>query len=251
MVPRDILSLQHPFIKHLVKLRQNRTYRYLKRRVLLSGSQLIQDIAAQFPLRALLLEKGTSCPLRADHTFFVSPEILKKVTGVGSPEPLAAEIDMPMPANLASCNFLLILDGVSDPGNLGTLMRTALGLGWEAAFVTSGSTDPFNEKALRAAKGATFTLPWQCGTHEELTVLLKDKKMSLLAADPLGHDLAGFHPFPPLALALGNETHGLAVEIKKQAQLISIPMQGQMQSLNVAAAGAILMYHLKGSHEKR
>lgn len=273
MFCNEISSLQHPLVKHLVKLRQSREYRYRKRRILLSGSKLIKELSFQFPIRVLILEKGTSFPAKADQLFHAPIEILKKITGQQNPEPLAAELDMPPPHDLSSANFLLILDGVSDPGNLGNLLRTARALGWDGAFLTPRSTDPFNEKALCAAKGATLTLPWKSGTWEELALLLKKKNMTLLAADISGQDLAAFilqvpspivesrelsrssnphnptewgiYPIsPPLALALGNEAHGLTEEIKRMAKLVAIPMKGRIESLNVSAAGAILMYEL-------
>ncbi len=240
-----ISSLQHPLVKHLVKLREKRDYRYECKRVLLSGKKLIQELSSQFPLRTLLVEEGTELIAHAEQIVFVSKEIIKKVSGLQVPEPIAAEIDMPMPQDLSFANFLLILDGVSDPGNLGTLFRTAKALGWDGVYLITGCTDPFNEKAIRAAKGATFTLPFQSGSWEELAPKLKGKKMTILAADASGENLAKCKLNPPLALALGNEAHGLTHELKKLAHLIAIPMDGRMESLNVASAGAILMYELK------
>lgn len=247
MLPKEITSLQHPLVKHLVKLRQDRSYRYKCKRVLLSGTKLINELSSQFLFQTLLVESGTTFSAKAEQTFFVSPQILKKITGLETPEAVAAEIDMPAPRDFSSANFLLILDGVSDPGNLGTLLRTARALGWDAAYLTQGSTDPFNEKALRSAKGATFTLPWKIGSWEEIALFVKHKKMILLAADASGEDIAFCNPSLPVALALGNEAHGLASELKKLAHLVAIPMNGRMESLNVASAGAILMYALKGN----
>ncbi len=240
-------SLQHPLVKHLVKLRENRDYRYACQKILLSGKTPICELSPRFPLRTLLLEEGYECSVKAELIFYVSRQILKKVTGLASPEPIAAEINMPAPQEIDSTDFLLVLDQISDPGNLGTLLRTALGLGWDGVFLTPGCTDLFHEKALRAAKGATFCIPFKQGSWEELSCLLKKKQMKLLAADPSGQPLGSFKIDSPIALALGNETHGLAEEIKNMAKLIAIPMEGRINSLNVASAGAILMYALKGN----
>ncbi len=245
MTSKEITSLQHPLVKHLVKLRQDRDYRYECGRILLSGIKLINELPPAIRLRTLFLEIGATSSLKADHVFNVTPEILKKVTGLNNPELIAAEIDMPAPGDLSSANFLLIFDGISDPGNLGTLLRSARALGWDGVFLTNSSADPLNEKAIRAAKGATFTLPWKCGTLNELFELLKQKKMTLLAADASGNDLMNCKAIKPLALALGNEAHGLSPQLTEIAKLIAIPMRGQMESLNVAAAGAILMYALR------
>lgn len=245
MTQREITSLQHPLVKHLVRLRQSRDYRYESKRVLLSGRKLIKELSSTIRIRTLFLENGASPSINAEETFFVTPEILKKVTGLENPEPIAAEIDMPDAHDLSSVKFLLILDGISDPGNLGTLIRTARALGWDGVFLTPGSTDLYNEKALRAAKGATFTLPWKCGTVEELSALLQNNAMMVLGADATGTNIAECKISTPLALILGNESHGIVPELQKIAQSIAIPMMGRMESINVASAGAILMYELK------
>lgn len=245
MSVKEITSLQHPLVKHLVKLRQDRDYRYTCKRVLLSGIKLIQELSSQFPLRTLFIEHGAKPSTPCDQLYYTTESILKKITGLENPEPIAAEIEMPLAADLSAVNFLLVLDGISDPGNLGTLLRTAKALGWEGVFLTSRSTDPFNEKALRAAKGATFTLPWKSGTLEELSTFLQKKNMPLFAADTCGKDIATCTTAAPLALALGNEAHGLSSQLKQMAKPIAIPMENRMESLNVATAGAILMYTLK------
>lgn len=247
MSVQKIISLQHPHIKHLVKLRENRDYRYQTQSVVISGLKLIKELAAQFHFRSLLLEEGFSPPFtaHAEQLYRVTPQMIKKITGLRQPEPILAEIAMPKVHDLSSANFILVLDKISDPGNLGTLLRTACSLGWDGVFVTLGSTDPFNDKAIRAAQGATFMIPWKSGSLEELASLLKGKQMKLYAADAQGKDLSQVQFSPPLALALGNEAHGFATDIETRAERIAIPMQRKMESLNVASAGAILMYEMK------
>lgn len=247
----NITSLQHPLIKHLVKLRDDRNYRYESRSVVISGLNLIRELAPRFTFRTLLLEAKfePGFPFSAENIYKVPLEIIKKVTGLENPEPIAAEITMPDQPALTSLKFLLVLDGISDPGNLGTLLRTACGLGWDGAFLTPRSADPFNGKALRAAKGATFKLPWKMGSIEELSDLLKKNKIRLFAADAKGKDFFKQQFRPPLALALGNEAQGLAAPLKQNAELIAVPMEENMESLNVASAGAILMHALKRIHE--
>lgn len=242
-----ITSLQHPLVKHLVKLREDRKYRYLIRSVVLCGLNLIRDLSKQFQFHSIFLqdEFDPGFEFKTENLYRVPFEIIKKGSGLKNPEPIIAEIKMPDLSDLSSANFLLILDGISDPGNLGTLLRTACGLGWNGVFITPRSTDPFNDKAIRAAKGATFTLPWKAGSYQELATLLKRKNMKLYSADPHGKDLSDCQCFTPFALALGNEAHGLAFELREQAEIIAVPMKNAMESLNVASAGAILMYQLK------
>jgi TrmH family RNA methyltransferase len=247
MLTYKITSLQHPSIKHLVKLREDRDYRYQTGSVVLGGLKLIQELSSRFHFRSILLEEGFIPPFEfeAENLYHVTPQIIKKVSGLQNPEPIVAEIEMPKAQDLSSVNFLLILDGISDPGNLGTLLRSACALGWEGVFLTPGSTDPFNDKAIRAAKGATFTLPWKKGTFEELATFLREKNMKLFAADARGKDFSSCGFSPPLALALGNEAHGLTKQLKEIGEMIAVPMGGAIESLNVASVGAIMMYQLK------
>jgi TrmH family RNA methyltransferase len=246
MIIKKISSLQHPLVRHFVKLRDDRGYRYQCQKVVVSGFKLVQELSLLFHFRTLFLERESAPPfeVRADDIYHVSRQILKKITGLETPEPIAAEIGMLAPPDLSSATTLLILDGVSDPGNLGTLLRTAKGLGWDAAWMTPGSTDPYNEKAVRAAKGATFTLPWKSGSWEELDLFLSERRMTLLAADASGEEIESLSASLPLALALGNEARGLTPRLKEAARLVAVPMEGRTESLNVAAAGSILLYAL-------
>jgi TrmH family RNA methyltransferase len=239
-----ITSLQHPIVKRLVRLRKEREFRYEQKAVLVSGIKLIRELAPRLPLLSVLIEEGFELDfeVKTQNMYSVTAAMIKKISGVEQPEPILAEIEMPQEKDLSKTNFLLVLDGISDPGNLGTLLRTALGLGWDGVFLTPRCSDPFNDKAIRAARGATFTIALKSGNYEELKVLLRNKKV--LAADAKGKDLSQMSVSPPIALVLGNEAHGIAPALKENAEVIAIPMQGKMESLNVASAGAILMYEL-------
>ena len=135
---------------------------------------------------------GTPVPsgsVRAPEIVYVTPEILKKITGLENPEPVAAEISLPGSGSLEGKQRILALDGISDPGNLGTLSAAHSHLGWQGVFITAISTDPFNEKAVRAAKGASFRMPLQIGTHEELLALIARNHMQAIVADTQGASL--------------------------------------------------------------
>lgn len=234
-------STQHPLVKHWTKLREHRKYRQEKQAVFIEGKILISEIG--LPIKALILREGTelSAPLKPHQTYIVSAPIFDKISGVPSPEGVAAEIDLPPEADLSHKKCILALDHLSDPGNLGTLMRTALAFGFDALFMTENSVDPFNEKALRAAKGATFKLPIKQGTCEELMSLAQSGGFHLYIADLDGTPFEKIQIQFPLILLLGNEARGISNEMRKNGIPITIPMSTQMQSLNVAAAGAILM----------
>jgi RNA methyltransferase, TrmH family len=250
MIAREISSLQHPIVKYLVKLRDDRAFRKAEKSVLIMGNKQVGESAGRFPLKMLLKLPEASVSFQADEVFVVSEQILKKITGLEKPEPIAAVIAMPDAAPLAGKKKVLALDGIADPGNLGSLLRSALALGWEGVFITSSSCDPFNPKAVRAARGATFLLPLYCGSEEELSELIA-QGFQLVVADLDGEELSHLPAFDqPLMLLLGSESHG--PRYQGEALRVTIPMDKEVESLNVASAGAILMYALHPkSHARR
>jgi len=233
----EIKSLQHPLVKRLVALRTQKKEREDTQTVLIESPKVIREIAAKKPLKTML--SLTPSSLQAENAYLVTQEILNKISGMETADTLLAEVDMPRPVSLHAKKWVLALDGVAEPGNLGTLLRTSLAFGWEGVFFLPGTCDPFNEKALRAGRGAIFRLPFAYGSFEDLQKL----GLPLLAAD-----LQGERPSPQKAVCLivGNEAQGLSLKIHDQVTKVSLPMQGEMESLNVAVAGGILLYTLKG-----
>jgi TrmH family RNA methyltransferase len=140
---------------------------------------------------------------------------------------------------------LLLLDGLQDPGNLGTLIRAARAFGVDAVIVLDGSVDPWNPKAVRAAAGAGFHTPIARAPWAEAKPWLEEHGIGILAADPAGDDVRLFHPGDSWALAVGNEGVGLRAEIASaSSKSIAIPMPGNAESLNAGVAGSILLYSL-------
>ncbi|KAG2482195.1 hypothetical protein HYH03_018858 [Edaphochlamys debaryana] len=172
---------------------------------------------------------------------------------------------------------LLVLDGVQDPGNLGTLARSALAFGWDGLFLLPGCVDPANDKAVRSSRGATLRLPVASGSLEELAaaaeaLLEHGGLLGLLTGAAAGADLCGAAPgsgsapasgsvsgsgsgsgcggvsrsggLGGVALVLGAEGAGLSPGVRALCRRVSIPMEGSMESLNVGVAGGILMFAL-------
>lgn len=241
MVTKNLISLQHPFVKYLVSLRQDKALRKTERKVLVSGKNLVSDLLASgIACQALFLtDKAFPYP----DPYHVSEEVMRKITGLPHPDGVAALICLPSWQELRSCSSLLVLDGISDPGNLGTLLRTALALGWEGVFFLEGGCDPFNDKALRAAKGATFHLRLQEGSWEDFLEL--SSLFTVYIADKKGEPLPPKTLQPPYALILSHEAKGARKEAKQLFHPLTIPMRPTMESLNVASAGAILLYMLQ------
>lgn len=243
MTIKEIQSLQHSFVKFLIKLRTDKKIRTEYRQVLVIGTKMVEEHQI---LDCLIVQKGSnySKKLKAKEYWVVSEAVLKKITGVENPEPIAGVVAMPPWDLLHGKNWILGLDNISDPGNLGTLLRSALALDWEGVFMTQGSADPYNDKALRSAKGATFRIPMRMGTQEELLDWADHEKMSPVVADLDGTPLNEWQSKKRTLLILGNESLGISPIFKKKFPSITIPIK-KMESLNVATAGAILMYSLK------
>ena len=241
MVTKEIKSLQHPIVKHLVKLRKEKRYREEKRSLLLEGKKMVCEYQGEMDL--LLTTRGVSIPdhLSPKMRFVVPSEIIEKIAGTSSPEPFLAEVPLPSPPSLDGKTCLLALDRISDPGNLGTLMRTALAFGFDGVFLI-GYTDPFSPKALRAAKGATFHLPIRHGNEGDLLQLIEINRLTPYVADAGGENIA---MTTPLVLILGSEAHGPCERLKNSGKTVAISIDSQTESLNVAVAGGILMNKIR------
>jgi TrmH family RNA methyltransferase len=244
---RLITSLQHACVKDAVRLRQNRDYRHERKLALVEGVKIVGEVCRQTPAQMIFAVDPERIPqgVKAQETVLVTEAVMQKISGVQTPEGVVAVVPLPAQGNLAGCKRVIALDGLNDPGNVGALLRSALALGWEGAFLLPGCADPYNDKALRASKGAPFRLPIREGTWEDLDALIQQQNWHPLAAD-----LAGIKPEQvpskdKLLLVLGSEAHGLSEAAKSRCQAVTIPIPGEMESLNVAVAGGVLMYVLR------
>lgn len=245
MLPKLIKSLQHPIVKHWALLRMDRAYREDSQRLLLVGEKIIRELSKEIPLLSL----ATLHPcddIQAQEKYLVSESILKRITGVDHPDGYAAEVALPPPQDLTEKKFVLVLDQISDPGNLGTLLRTALAFEWEGVILTTpGTVDLFNDKAIRAAKGASFHLPYAWMTVEEVEAWIQNKRVAVYTADIEGKPLDELSFKKPLALILSSESQGPRPQFEKISQKVTLPMSSKIESLNVASSGAILLYAMR------
>jgi TrmH family RNA methyltransferase len=232
-------------VKRLVKLRDNRSFRTQENSVLIVGVTLVSDVAARLPLKTLI--SVDPLPFNAKESYLAPPNVLEKIINISSHDLVAAEVELPRPSSLEKMKTIVVLDALSDPGNVGTILRTAVALGWDGAFLTPKTADPFNDKAMRAARGAPLFLPLRQGSYEELAKLVSLNGMTVYVADIEGKNLTETSFKKPLALVLGHETQGPSPETKALGMAVSIPMTNQMESLNVASAAAIIMFDILAS----
>lgn len=238
-----ISSVQNKEVKRLVRLREESRWRQEEGSVLVTGFKQIREIAKTcLPKKVFVVHREHGLP--DSEVVQVTESVMKKITGQPSPEPIAAEFPLPRPSKIEGKTPLLVLDAIQDPGNCGTLLRTALALNWSAVFFLPNCVDPFNEKALRASRGALFWLPFCHGTFEELAGLKEKGNLIPYIADIQGKELSSLPKQEQLLLILGSESKGAGLEAKSFGEKITIPMSKDCESLNVAIAGAILMYSL-------
>jgi TrmH family RNA methyltransferase len=173
----------------------------------------------------------------------VAGDLLQKLSDTESPQGILGVLELnslPIPENL---DFVLIPDQIRDPGNLGTLLRSAVATGVQAVLLPPETTDAFAPKVLRAGMGAHFRLPIHSITWEEIKSHTKGLQIHLADMDGTSCWEANLHK--PLALVIGGEAEGASDEARRLAtQKISIPMTGNVESLNAGVAGSVLMFEV-------
>ncbi|MGZ8415141.1 MAG: TrmH family RNA methyltransferase [Gemmatirosa sp.] len=149
---------------------------------------------------------------------------------------------------------LLVLDGVQDPGNVGTMLRSAAGLGAAVVLALPGTVDLWSAKVVRSAMGAQFRLSTVGDTIDATSAFLERARIVLWGADGAGRPVGALAASAPerLAVAVGNEGAGLSAAVRaRAAELVAVPSSGLVESLNVAVAASILLYELRPSPLRR
>jgi len=183
----------------------------------------------------------------------VSGDLLQKVSETETPQGILAVLeftDLKIPDSL---NFILIPDQFRDPGNLGTLLRTAAATGVQAVLLPPETTDAFAPKVVRAGMGAHFRLPIHSMAWDEIERMCKSANqqtsksasLQIYLADMNGQSCWETDLRQPLALIVGGEADGASEQARKLAnEQISIPMAGNVESLNAGIAGSVLMFEV-------
>jgi TrmH family RNA methyltransferase len=175
----------------------------------------------------------------------VSTSVMKAMSETENPQGILAvlnEFQLPIPE---SPNFILIPDQIRDPGNLGTLLRSAAATGTQAVLVPPEATDVFAPKVLRSGMGAHFKLPIQSMSWDEIEQVVKSAGLQVLIADMDGQSCWEIDLTKPVVLVVGSEAEGASEAARKLThQKISVPMSGEMESLNAGVAGSVLMFEV-------
>ena len=225
-------------IKHVIALR-NKKNRKEEGLFVSEGKKAMEMAKASGLLVEVYTTKTLNLPSEIMQ-YIINQDLLEKISLSINPEGIVFVSKMPQ-IEVKNHDKYLYLDNVQDPGNLGTLIRTSLALGFGAVFLSSNSCDPFNDKAIAASKGSLFTMPV---IFRDLSEFLGNREIvvSTLSNDSI--DIDDYYPTKPFILVLGNEAHGVSKETLEMANVkVKIPING-IDSLNVAQAGAIMMYEM-------
>lgn len=250
---KQISSRENPLIKFLIKLASSARERKALGLTLLDGEHLLRSLAdsggaaeilaispaaLKVPGNTALLER-----IPGDERVIIPENLLGAISHLAAPTGLLAVVKVPTPEQYpASAETCLLLDGIQDPGNLGTLLRTAAGAGLRHVFLSPGSAMAWSPKVLRAGMGAHFHL----SLHEnaDLGEIAATPGLASVATAPQAPDsIFDADLQRPLAWLFGAEGAGLSKPLMAAAQLhLNIPMSGPVESLNVASAAAICLF---------
>ncbi len=254
-----ITSRQNPLCQLARSLRQTK-YRRKHQQFLIEGENAINSaIAANWELVAILVVPEYAQELKQlltahhyDATIFhqVQAEVLQSVCDAQSAPKVAAIATLKSTFSeelWQRAKVLLVLDGVSDPGNLGTLLRAADASGADGILLTGNCADPYSPKVIRSSAGSIFHCPVEILDTQTLLSKSQEYQFELVAAN--AHDGINCFEFSwpqKYFLVLGNEKHGISPELLEASTYkITIPIKGRAESLNVAMAGTVLLFGVK------
>jgi len=173
----------------------------------------------------------------------VSDSVFRFLSDEKTPQGVLCRVKLPTRELIPPTGKCLFLDGVSDPGNMGAILRTANAAGYRQVYLTEDCTDPYSPKSVRASMSGLFFVKVYSAPREELLKTLKNTP--ILVADMRGENLFSFLAPERYALVIGNEGNGVSETVKAaSAHTVSIPMQGSQESLNASVAAGIAMYLL-------
>lgn len=239
-----IESTTNARVKAVRRLHRSRERRQLGHTIV-EGPKLLESALAAgiVPIEVYTTEQGSladRCAVAGSEVFEVSRPVIEALSTTIEPQDYVGVIPIPKPPTLQARRTVVGV-GISDPGNAGTLIRTAAALGWQMAFLDG--VDPWSPKVLRSSAGTQLSHP---AVRVESIETLMAAGMTVVATTVAG----GLPPerlstTKPLALLIGSEAHGLPEDLAAACEVsVTIPMPGETESLNAAVAGAIAMYSL-------
>ena len=250
-----ITSAQNPRIKLVRALQGRAKERREAGAFLAEGVRLVEEaVNTNRPMRFVLFDETLSERGRSQVESLrsrgidieeISTSLMKSLSETETPQGILAVLDespLPIPESL---NFVLIPDQIRDPGNLGTLLRTAAAAGVQAVLLPPETTDAFAPKVVRSGMGAHFHLPIHSMTWDDIIQVVKLAGLQVFLADMDGQSCWETDLRQSLALIVGGEADGASEQARELThQKLSIPMNENIESLNAGVAGSVLMFEV-------
>lgn len=249
-MPDVISSVQNPRVRQALNLQKNARARRAERRIVLEGVRLIRDALERGNVPEFVLydlqtaDYELVAKLQETPTLLLpaSAEVIKHVTETQQPQGMVAVFPLPVPPVPKYPERVLILDAIREPGNMGTILRTAAAAGVQVVLLAADCVDPYNPKVLRSGMGAHFRLPVIEASWGEIASYCEGVSFYLA-------DSAGDVPYTTVdwrsrwALIIGNEARGIGERAKQlQAQRVVITMAADTESLNAAVATSVILF---------
>ena len=240
MKEERITSLQNAKVKRWISL-HNKKGRDETGLFLVEGEHLIEETLREGILETLIADEEPSVAF--DHTVYVTPEVMKKISQNVSAVHMIG-VCAQKEKDVIDASRVILLDGVQDPGNLGTMIRTAVSFGFDAVYCSKDTCDLYNDKVIRSTQGAMFHIPViRCGLKDLIENLKNDGFQVIATTLEHSRTMSEIPNTGRLAFVFGNEGSGVRKEIQQAAdERLRIEMEG-FESLNVAVAAGIVMYH--------
>ncbi len=229
-----ITSVNNPLIKETTKLHQKK-YRDELGLFLIEGYHLYEEAKKYANVKTIFTTDQT---IIGEQVVYVSSIVLQKLAKTQTPQPILCVCEKLR--NHTITNRVLILEQVQDPGNLGTLLRSALAFGFDTV-VLDNTCDLYNEKVIRSTQGNFFSL--HILEQNTLDFMMMNPDFYYIGTAMEGKPLKDINETPKIALILGNEGNGISNEVLRLTN-INITIETNIESLNVAVAGGILMHHI-------
>lgn len=249
--PETITSRQNSLLVQAVRLQSSRKYRQQQQLFAGDGTKLLEEAIRWAPdrLRAVILRQGTVCPELPDHVRLVevSAQLMAQISAMDAPEGALFLCAMPPEEMPEVQPGTLVLDGIQDPGNVGTILRTADAF-QVPVLLTDGCADPYNPKTVRATMGAVFRTPPRRLSRTALVEQCRSRHIPLLATalSDTARDIRE-EDLRTAVVVIGSEGQGVSAELLAvaQGQLI-IPMNPRCESLNAAVAATVALWQMTG-----
>lgn len=249
----NITSTSNETIKYFISLNDKKT-RMNAKRFIVEGYHLVNEASKTNLLEAIIsTDEKELKKINNVKRYLVNDAIINKIATTKNPQNILGIVKMLdhnitnlLPIIKGNKTKLIMLDDVNDPGNLGTIIRTAAGLGYDGIIMSPNTVDLYNEKVIRSTQGAMFKIPIiKANLQEVIKMLKKEKVFCIGTALTNAKDVKHITKKDKFAICLGNEAKGISKEVlDNMDENVKIAMNNDVESLNVSIAAGIIMYEM-------